>query len=40
MGQRLTWFLAGAACASMVWFVLLMSINQGLLQVFMGISGQ
>jgi arginine exporter protein ArgO len=32
MSQQLIWFLAGAACASMAWFVILMAINEGLLQ--------
>ena len=40
MSERLTWFLAGAACASMAWFLVLMAINEGLLQVFMGLAGQ
>jgi arginine exporter protein ArgO len=39
MSQRLIWFLAGAACASMAWFVILMAINEGLLQVLMGLTG-
>ena len=39
MSQRLIWFLSGAACASMAWFVILMAINEGLLQVLMGLTG-
>lgn len=40
MSQRLTWFLAGAAFATMAWFLVLMVINEGLLQALMGFAGQ
>ncbi len=40
MGQRLTWFLVGATCASLAWLIVLMAINESLLQAFMGFAGR
>lgn len=39
MGVRATWFLAGAAAASLFWFVIVRVIDQQLFSTFFGLTG-
>jgi arginine exporter protein ArgO len=38
MGGRFTWFLLGAVVASAVWLVALRTLDQQLLQTFLGLK--
>jgi arginine exporter protein ArgO len=39
MDQRITWFAIGAVFASLLWAILLSSLNEQLFQTFFGLSG-
>jgi hypothetical protein len=39
MGQRITWFVIGAASASAVWLIVLLDLHNQLLRMFLQLSG-
>jgi hypothetical protein len=39
MGQRLTWFVFGAASASAVWLIISLDLHNQLLRMFLHLSG-
>jgi hypothetical protein len=40
MQHRLTWFALGALFASLIWGIILITLNEQLLQTLLGFGGQ
>jgi hypothetical protein len=39
MGQRVTWFIFGALCASVVWLIIVLDLHNQLFRLFFHLTG-